>query len=229
MQLPTYCRAIAFEQFRTELPYVDSTVGLFRAAFAISLHERPDALLAEAEMTVKRLSATVRSRVHSSSPEALLAHLHDVLFEVYGLHGNTEDYYNPANSYLGDVLRTRQGLPISLVLVYKCVAEPLGLNVYGINSPGHFLAEVENSDCEGGRPIYVDPFFGGGLLTTDEVFARLSQATGQEIIPSSALLARASHRQWLARMLTNLQAAFAAAGQDRNALAMQELFLLLDA
>jgi regulator of sirC expression with transglutaminase-like and TPR domain len=150
------------------------------------------------------------------------------LFDVFGLHGNTEDYYNPANSYMGDVLRTHRGLPISLVLVYKCVAEPLGLTVYGINSPGHFLAEVENSGRGVGGPLYVDPFFGGGLLTTEEVFARLSQATGQELLPSPALLARATHRQWLARMLTNLQAAFTAAGQDRNALAMQELFLLLE-
>jgi regulator of sirC expression with transglutaminase-like and TPR domain len=228
MQLPTYCRPTAFEQFRAELPLVDSAVGLFRAAFAISLHERPDAELTEAEATIERLTDTVRNRVRSTSSEALLAHLHDVLFDVYGLHGNTEDYYNPANSYMGDVLRSHQGLPISLVLVYKSVAEPLGLTVYGINSPGHFLAEVQTADQVASKPMYVDPFFGGTLLTTDEVFARLSQATGQELIPSPALLSRANHRQWLARMLTNLQAAFTAAGQDRNALAMQELFLLLD-
>jgi regulator of sirC expression with transglutaminase-like and TPR domain len=228
MELPTYCRAHAFEQFRAELSCVDTTAGLFRAAFAISLHERPDALLVEAEATIERLSATVRSRVRSSSPEALLAHLHDVLFDVYGLRGNTEDYYSPANSYLGDVLRTHQGLPISLVLVYKCVAEPLGLTVYGINSPGHFLAEVESARGGGSSPMYVDPFFGGGLLTTNEVFNRLSQATGQELFPSATLLVRATHRQWLSRMLTNLQAAFTAAGQDRNALAMHELFLLLE-
>jgi regulator of sirC expression with transglutaminase-like and TPR domain len=220
---------LAFERFQAELPCVDTTPGLFRAAFAVSLHERPEASLAEAEAVVERLASAVRNRVRSTSSEALLAHLHDVLFDIFGLRGNTEDYYSPANSYLADVLRTHQGLPISLVLVYKSVAEPLGLTVYGINSPGHFLAEVELPGRQPAKRMYVDPFFGGGLLTTDEVFARLSQATGQELLPSPALLSRASHRQWLARMLTNLQAAFTAAGQDRNALAMQELFLLLDA
>jgi regulator of sirC expression with transglutaminase-like and TPR domain len=143
------------------------------------------------------------------------------------LHGNTDDYYNPANSYLTDVLHARRGLPISLVLIYKSVAEPLGLKVHGINSPGHFLAELELPDRSLQRATYVDPFFGGGLLTTEEVFSRISQATGQAIETSPALLARASHRQWLARILTNLQAAFSTLGQERDALAMQELFSLL--
>jgi regulator of sirC expression with transglutaminase-like and TPR domain len=228
MEFPTYCRASAFEQFRAELLRINTTAGLFRAAFAISLHERPGAQLVEVEATIDRLVSAVRNRVHSTSHEALLAHLHDVLFEVYELHGNRDDYYSPANSYLGDVLRKRQGLPISLVLVYKCVAEPLGLKVHGVNSPGHFLAEIELSGDDRGKTMYVDPFFGGGLLTTEEVFTRLRQATGQELLASPSLLARATHRQWLARMLTNLQAAFTATGQDRNALAMQELFLLLN-
>ena len=151
-----------------------------------------------------------------------------MLFDVFGLAGNPDDYYSPANSYLGDVLRTRRGLPISLVLVYKCVAEPLGFTVHGVNSPGHFLAEVELPDHRSRTPMYVDPFFGGGVLTTAEVFERIRQATGQEMIPSPTLLPHATHRQWLARMLTNLQAAFTSAGQDRSALAMQELFQLLE-
>ena len=70
--------------------------------------------------------------------------------------GNVDDYYNPANSYLPGVLRTQRGLPITLTLIYKCVGEQLGLTVYGINSPGHFLAAVENGRTIGdGRPPLV--------------------------------------------------------------------------
>jgi regulator of sirC expression with transglutaminase-like and TPR domain len=227
MSGPTYCRREAFSRFQAELAQVETMPGLFRSAFAISLHERPEADLAEAESTIAQLTATVRSRVRSSSSEAILAHLHDVLFDVFGIQGNREDYYNPANSYLPDVLHSRRGLPITLVLVYKCVAEPLGLKVYGVNSPGHFLAEVRTNDSVDAKPMYVDPFFGGGVLTVEEAFERISQATGQTVFPSPALLARATHRQWLARMLTNLQAAFSAAGQERNLYAMQELQALL--
>ena len=226
MTQPAYCRASAFELFHEQLVDLETCRGLFRAAFAITLHERPEASLAEVETIVENLADTVASRVQSRTTSALLAHLHDVLFDVYGLHGNVEDYYSPANSYLPDVLRTRQGLPITLVLIYKRVAEPLGLTVYGVNSPGHFIAEVEPDDSDG-EPIYIDPFFRGGLLKYDEVLRRIVQATGRQIAPSPNLLARATHHQWLARMLNNLQAAFAALGQERDVLAMQELLALL--
>jgi regulator of sirC expression with transglutaminase-like and TPR domain len=147
------------------------------------------------------------------------------MFDVLGFRGNTEDYYNAANSYLPEVLRTRRGLPITLALVYRRVAAGLGLVVHGVNSPGHFLAEVEFEGS--GKSMYVDPFFGGGLLNEKEVYERVSQATGQAVDPASEHLARATPRQWLARMLHNLQAVFAASGRERDVYAMQELHGLL--
>ncbi|MEM8947107.1 MAG: transglutaminase-like domain-containing protein [Planctomycetota bacterium] len=218
-----YCRPAAIELFAEQLRSLDSTNGLFRAAFAIALHERPEASLVEVETVLENLADTVTRRVQSRSPDALLAHLHDVLFDVFGLRGNVEDYYNPTNSYLPEVLRTKQGLPIVLVLVYKCVAERLGLVVHGVNAPGHFLAEVE----VGTDASYIDPFFGGSLLSRDDIAHRIQQATGMDVRPNQSLLGRATHRQWLARMLNNLQAAFARLGQDRDVLAMQELQELL--
>ena len=135
--MPAYCHAIAYAAFSREMPHMETTAGLFRAAFAISQHEQPAGEVEQAEATIAELSQTVRRRVRTESVEAKLAHLHDVLFDVVGFVGNVEDYYNPANSYLPDVLRTRRGLPITLTLVYKCVAEGVGLSVRGINAPGH--------------------------------------------------------------------------------------------
>ncbi len=223
---PAYCRMSAYQLFQEQLATVETGEGLFRAAFAIALHHRPEVDLAEAETIVENLADTVASRVRSRTTEALLAHLHDVLFDVYGLRGNVDDYFNPANSYLPDVLRTRKGLPITLVLVYKRVAEQLGMTVHGVNAPGHFLAEVEANEPSGDS-IYIDPFFGGALLNEGEVVGRIGQATGIDFELAPNLLARATHRQWLGRMLNNLQAAFAAAGQDRDVCAMQELQALL--
>ncbi|MCA9231667.1 MAG: transglutaminase family protein [Planctomycetales bacterium] len=227
MTRPVHCRPIAYEAFRRQLLELDSTAGLFRAAFAISLHERPEADLGETESIVENLSDTVRRRVRSRSQQAILAHLHDVLFDVFGLQGNTEDYYNPANSYLADVLQTRLGIPITLVLIYKRVAEPLGIVVHGINAPGHFLARVEPLADESDQPMFVDPFFSGELLNRDEVTRRIEQATGRPLGPPRVQLAQATNRQWLARMLNNLLAAFAAKGHDREVCAMQELQELL--
>jgi len=227
MPTPAYCRPAAYRMFAEQLASAGSAAGLFRAAFAIALHERPEADLAEAESIVENLALTVRSRVRSNSDEALLAHLHDVLFDVFGLCGNEQDYYDPANSYLPDVLRTRRGIPISLVLVYCRVAEPLGLVVHGVNAPGHFLAEVELSGSAGIEQMYVDPFFGGGVLNEHEAAERISQATGKPTVLTPEMLARATPRKWLARMLNNLQASFAAAGHERDVCAMQELHELL--
>jgi regulator of sirC expression with transglutaminase-like and TPR domain len=230
---PVYCRPPAFHAFSTAVENAETSAGLFHAAFAIALHERPLADFAHAEKTIDELAQTVHRRVRSESFEARLAHLHDVLFDVVGLHGNIEDYYHPDNSYLSEVLRTRRGIPITLVLIYKCVAERLGIMVHGINAPGHFLAGVEMPGGEVDRAasdrrlMYVDPFFGGGLLNEEEAYARIAAATGQPVIPARELLRPATHRQWLARMLNNLQATFAASGRDRDVYAMQELQQLL--
>ena len=227
MPQPAYCRPDVYASFAERLSEVETIEGLFRAAFTISLHECPEASLAEAETIVENLSDSVRKRVQSDSPDALLAHLHDVLFEVFGLRGNREDYYHPANSYLLEVLKTKQGIPITLTLVYKRVAEPLGLRVHGVNAPGHFLAEVELSDRSGVSSMYVDPFFGGGVLDEKEVVGRISEATGQLPTGDTDVFSRATPRMWLARILNNLQASFAALGNERNVCAMQELRTLL--
>ena len=102
---------------------------------------------------------TVRARVRGTQPQALLAHLHDVLFDEEGFQGNTDDYYNVNNSYLPVVLQSKQGLPITLSLLYKAVAERLGLKVWGIGLPGHFICGL-NAD---GSQMLIDPFSGGRL------------------------------------------------------------------
>jgi regulator of sirC expression with transglutaminase-like and TPR domain len=230
--MPAYCRSAAYDAFAIEIPRVDTTTGLFRAAFAIARHEQPDADVEQAEATIAELAETVNRRVHSPTVDAKLAHMHDVLFDVVGFVGNVEDYYDPANSYIPDVLRTHRGLPITLVLIYKCVAERVGLKAEGINSPGHFLAAVRSGDLASSKNkqpewMYVDPFYSGELLDRDDVFRRIAETTGRLPSDVSQWLAPASHRQWLARMLNNLQAIFAHTGRERDLYAMQELQALL--
>jgi regulator of sirC expression with transglutaminase-like and TPR domain len=230
--MPAYCHLAAFTDFEQAMPRVETTAGLFRAAFAIAQHEHPDVEVEQAEAMISELSETVHRRVRSANVEAKLAHLHDVLFDVVGFVGNVEDYYNPANSYLPEVLRTRTGLPITLVLIYKCVAEGVGLVVRGINAPGHFLAAVRSGQpgqatAAGGPWMYVDPFYGGELLDGNDVCRRIAETTGMVAVDSSQWLTAATHRQWLGRMLNNLQAVFAHAGRERDLYAMQELQELL--
>jgi regulator of sirC expression with transglutaminase-like and TPR domain len=225
---PAYCRPAAYRAFAASLPSIDAPAGLFRAAWAIAQHERPEADLAAGETVIANLAEAVRRRVRTPTQEALLAHLHDVLFDVIGFRGNQDAYYDPANSYLPAVLQTRRGLPIMLTLVYRSVAAGVGITVHGINSPGHFLAEVEFVEAGIPRTAFVDPFFGGDLLHEDEALARIAETTGHAVTLSPALLRRATPQEWLGRMLRNLQAALAAAGRERDMFAMQELEALLE-
>ena len=227
---PAYCRPAAYSAFAEQLADMETTAGLLRGAFAITLHECPEADFDALDHAISSLTASVRQRLRSDDPKAVLAHLHDVLFDVMGFAGNADDYYNATNSYLPDVVRTRRGIPISLVLVYKCVGERLGLKVYGVNAPGHFLAAVETKPLTSRKAtlMYVDPFYSGTLLSCEEALQRVEQATGKSVARATDVLTRATHRQWLFRMLNNLQVIFAYAGRERDIYAMQELQSLLN-
>ncbi|MEM8866276.1 MAG: transglutaminase-like domain-containing protein [Planctomycetota bacterium] len=227
---PAYCRPAAFEAFRRELPGADSPVGLLRTTTAISLHAEPEHDIDAVVSTVERLSHVVQRRLKSDSQEAAVAHLHDVLFDVIGFRGAAaEKYYEPANSYVPRVLESRRGIPITLVLVYRAVAAPLGLRVEGINAPGHFLAAVRSREALGEQTQYVDPFHSGALLSLDEAVARIEATIGQPLPLGVDPLPVATPQAWLNRMLTNLQAIFARSQQERDLLAMQELQALLAA
>lgn len=228
MAAPAYCRPKAFEALAREMPQIDSTIGLVRAACAVAAHEKDTLAVDETVDRLDAIVATVRSRTHSQTGNALLAHLHDVLFDVLEYRGNTTDYYSPSNSYLPSVVNIRRGIPITLALIYKYVGAQLGLSVHGVNAPGHFMVAVETTEGNLRSIMFVDPFYHGTMLTLPEAFGRIAQAVGKEIHPDPSLLAPATHRAWLSRILTNLQAVFARSGREKDLYAMQELQFLVE-
>src|SRR5215212_7320682 len=163
--LPLCCAPESFQLLARQVAHIESPDALIHGATAIAMHQLDNVDVTEVDATLQRYVDTVRSRVRGTQPQALLAHLHDVLFEEEALTGNQEDYYNTSNSYLPEVLRTKRGLPITLSLIYKVVAERLGLRAWGVGLPGHFLCGVE---VAGGNTMLVDAFAGGGIVTVDE-------------------------------------------------------------
>jgi regulator of sirC expression with transglutaminase-like and TPR domain len=224
MQQPTLCRPQAFHFFKRQLPILDTTPGLLNASIAIAMHAMDDVDPSDIGSKLQSLAQRITSRVRSRRSDVRLAHLHEVLFEEEAFRGNQDDYYNPLNSYLPAVLEQRHGIPITLSLVYKVVAEHLELSVEGVNAPGHFLVRVMTDDGW----MLVDPFYNGGILTDEEAFERMERVTGRPVPRSGRYLAKASHSQWLSRMLVNLQHIFAVRDQRHNLAAMSELQTLLD-
>jgi regulator of sirC expression with transglutaminase-like and TPR domain len=224
MQQPTICRPQAFHFFKRQIPVLDTTAGLLNAAIAVAMHALDDVDPLDMQSRLQGLAQRVMSRVRSRGSEARLAHLHDVLFEEEAFRGNQDDYYNPQNSYLPFVLEQHHGIPITLSLVYKSVAEQIELRVEGVNAPGHFLIRVMTDRGW----MLVDPFYRGGVLTDEEAFQRMESVTGRPVPRAGRYLAKASHSQWLSRMLVNLQHIFAVRDQRHNLAAMSELQSLLD-
>jgi len=219
MPKPLYCRQSAFDLFRLQMPVIDSTDGLLYASVAIAQHHLEVCTPQLADDLIEQYASTIRSRVHSGSPHALLAHLHDVFFEELGFVGNSDDYYNPLNSYVPAVLQTRKGLPITLSLIYKVIAERIGLSVVGVNAPLHFMAGVNVQD----KILLIDPFFGGRAVSREEAFERIEQVAGRAVPRVDEMLPTASHRQWIARILGNLLNIFQHNDQVSDYRAMLEL------
>ena len=224
-QAPRYCRPAAYELFTSQLPTLEETNSLVHAAVAVAMHEFPDANPDQVDRTLKQIADEISGRVVSGNQHALVAQLHAVLFDELGFTGNTENYYAPENSYLPKVLQSRRGLPVTLSLVYKSVAQRIGLKARGINSPVHFLAAVELD----GAWMIVDPFHDGRELAREEVFDRLEQLAGGPLQRSEELLATATHRDWLARIVRNLEQVFQRTARQIDMLAMHELLELVSA
>src|SRR6266496_3810124 len=221
--LPLCCSPESFNLLSRQVAAIEGPDALVHGAAAIAMHQLDTVDMAEVDATLQRYADTVRSRVRGSQPQALLAHLHDVLFDEEQFTGNQEDFYNTTNSYLPEVLRTKRGLPITLSLIYKVVSERLGLRAWGVGLPGHFLCGLDLD----GTIMLVDPFAGGRIVTVDEAHRRMQEMLGPDVEWSDELLQPVSNRHWLTRMLQNLLHTFGNSGHFADVAAVLELEMLL--
>ncbi len=221
--LPICCDPPAYRGLSDELASLETPGGLVRAAVAIARHQMGNADLGDIEGTISRYATTVARRVRGTQTQAVLAHLHQLLFEEEGFKGNSQDYYSPMNSYLPHVLTSHTGLPITLCLVYKAVADRLGLNVWGLGMPGHFLAAVEVD----GKAMWVDAFTGGRIVTLEEARQRMASQFGKDLQWSDQFLNPVNNRYWLTRVLQNLISAFGREGHYSDVAAVLEMEMLL--
>jgi regulator of sirC expression with transglutaminase-like and TPR domain len=130
-----------------------------------------------------------------------------VLFHEAGFRGNVEDYTDPANSFLDQVLAHRRGIPVSLSILYLLVARRLGLRLEPVGLPGHFVVGCFLT----GEPFFIDPFEGGAMLTGTEVAnglrARNLHVTESELVPTPV-------REVLCRTCRNLANHCRASGDE---------------
>jgi len=220
---PLCCNRAAFDLLSRQVPVINSSDALLEGAIAIAMHQMENVDAAVVDKTIQSYADSVRSRVRGPQPQALLAHLHEFLFDELGFTGNGEDYYNTVNSYVPAVIQTRRGLPIILSLIYKLVAERVGLRCWGVGLPGHFIVGVDVD----GTNMLVDPFNGGRVLSIDEAHQRMRETFGPEIEWSDELIQPISNLHWLTRVLQNLLHIFGASGHYADVAAMLEMEMVL--
>jgi regulator of sirC expression with transglutaminase-like and TPR domain len=180
-------------------------VHLARIALEIARDAHPDLDIESYLQKIEELADRARERCRPGCRVwEILGQINWVLFVEAGLRANEEDYYDPRNSYLSDVLDRGLGIPISLSVVYWAVAERLGVALGGANLPVHFMLRFEDE----GVTWFVDPFHAGAIYNRENCQRRLSELVQQPVVLSDALAAPCAVRVVVVRMLRNLKAIY---------------------
>ncbi len=179
---------------RTSAPDLDLEAG----AFLIARTGDPEMETTPYQQRLDEMAAELRP-LSSGAPRQVVRHINEYLFQTLRFRGNTEQYYDPNNSFLHRVLDDRVGIPISLSVVYLLLGQRLSVPVTGIGLPGHFLVGLQT------EPVFIDCFHEGTMLTEKDC-ARLLQNHGVEF--DRRYLEPCSHAQIMARMLRNLVAVY---------------------
>jgi regulator of sirC expression with transglutaminase-like and TPR domain len=191
----------ARERFAELAARPEEAIDLAEAALVIACEAYPDLDVDAYLLRIHRMAETARPHVGPAhAGTASVARLNEYLFVREGFSGNQQSYYDRRNSFLNEVLDRRTGIPITLALVYTEVGRRLGLPVYGVGFPGHFLVKLV---ADGGE-VLVDPFF-GTIVSHAECENRLRAALGAETRLEPHHLRAAQPKEILVRMLNNLK------------------------
>ncbi len=177
---------------------------LAEAALLLARDEYPEIDVSNYLARLDEYARSIRSRLpHNPGLEDTLVALNQFLFEEQGFSGNTDDYYDPRNSFLNEVLDRKLGIPITLSILYIEIASRLGLEIEGVSFPGHFLVKLATAEGD----VVLDPFFGGTPLSEEDLSERLEEVLGMRAsgMQLPELLASADKKDILVRMLRNLK------------------------
>jgi regulator of sirC expression with transglutaminase-like and TPR domain len=214
------------EQFRQLVAQPAGAIDLGRGALLIARNAYPD-LDVEAQLArIDALAEPLRGRLQPTDalPARIVA-LNRYLFEELRFGPNRDDYYDPRNSFLNDVLERRVGIPITLSVLYMEVGRRVGIPLQGVSFPGHFLVKCP---MEQGL-VVIDAYSAGASLTLEDLQQRLREVQGAEVSPAivAGLLGTAQPREIFARMLRNLKQIYAAKEDWLRALPLMHWLVLL--
>ena len=205
--------AVALDTFAELVTGEDARIDLAHACLLIAQDAYPALEVERYLGDIERMAIRLRARLpNTGGAEGRVAALNQFLFEDLGFRGNTEEYYDPRNSYLNDVIDRKVGIPISLSVLYMAVGRRVGLPLEGVSFPGHFLVRLRLR----AGVLVLDPFAAGAPQSETDLRERLQRVIppgATDDVPVSELpldqfIEPATNRQIVARMLRNLKAIY---------------------
>jgi regulator of sirC expression with transglutaminase-like and TPR domain len=196
----------SLEYFAT-LVAEDDAIPLLEAAASIAQDEYAELDVQQVLGDIDQLSARLKRRIPAdASALQRLRSLQHFFYRELGFGGNANNYYEPDNSFIHAVLRTRKGIPISLSVIWLEIAQSIGLNARGVSFPGHFMIKITLPKGQ----VVIDPLTGQSLSREElserlEPFKRRSGLVDDFDVPLGLYLQAAKPRDILARMLRNLK------------------------
>ncbi len=205
----------------------NNALVLDRTAFMIAKTLQYPALDINRQLQiVDSMADELRKFVNSKErPTEIINAMNQYIFEKQGFAGNFDDYYDPRNSYLNDVLVRKNGIPITLSVLYIELARRINFNMYGVGFPGHFLIKYADKDFE----IVVDPFGKGRILAYEDYQNLLDELYNGQIRFEKRFLNAVTNEQILIRMLRNLKDAFVYSYDYNKALMTTDMILAVNA
>ncbi len=218
--------AEARDAFSRLLHTPEAELDLAEGALLIAAEEYQEMRPAVYLNQIARMAADLKKRIRTEvDPERVVEIVNDYFFEELHYRGNRQEYYDPRNSYLNDVIERRVGIPITLAVLYVAVGERAGLPVRGVGMPGHFL--VKYSPAAADVDIFVDAF-NARTMNRSECTKMLQEMYGEAVPMRPALLQPSTKRQILARILNNLKSLYMSRNDLPRALAASDRIMLTD-
>jgi regulator of sirC expression with transglutaminase-like and TPR domain len=211
--------------FAREVARPEPDIDLARAALLVAKEEYPQLPVELYRARLDQLAEEVKDRLaDESAPLLVLGDLTDTLFRRRKLRGNRDAYYDPRNSFLNDVLDRGVGIPLTLAIVFLEVGWRLGLPVEGVNFPGHFLVRFKGDALD----LIIDPFDAGKTRFEDQAQELLDKLYGGLVRLQPSFMRRASRRDILVRLLSNLKGVYVNVEDYPRALAAVDRILLVE-
>ena len=216
----------ARQQFTELIAKGEASLELDRAALLLAAEEYPAMRVEEYLAQIDALAEESRRRMKVEElfdPLECATTLAAYLFYEGRFTGNSKDYFNARNSFLNDVIERGIGLPITLSVVFIEVARRLGVKLFGVGMPGHFLVKYNNDEQE----VFFDPFNGGRILTESNCREIIEEMFDGRVSFDRIFLHAITKKQILSRMLQNLKNVYANASDLYKLLGVIERLLLL--